>query len=129
MYNWRSTNNRTFLKLIGKKLIFDFDDAIQYGSENNNNWFFSNFIRCDWKIKKIIKLSNLVVVGNKNLKKFAFKFNKNVKIIPTTIDIKKYNYVKKKYKKNLTIGWSGSASTSKYIENFLPELIKIQKKK
>lgn len=116
------------LKIFGKKIIFDFDDAIQFGSENNNNWFFSNFIRCDWKIKKIIKLSNLVVVGNKNLKKFAFKFNKNVKIIPTTIDINKYKYVKKKYKKNLTIGWSGSASTSKYIENFLPELIKIQKK-
>ena len=29
-----------FLYLIGKKIIFDFDDAIQYGSENNNSWFF-----------------------------------------------------------------------------------------
>ncbi len=118
-----------FLKLIGKKLIFDFDDAIQYGSENNNNWFFSNLVRCDWKIKIIIKISNLVIAGNKNLKKFAYKFNKNVKIVPTTIDISKYKYLKKNSIKNLTIGWSGSLSTSKYIENFLPTLIKIQKKK
>ncbi len=116
------------LKLFGKKIIFDFDDAIQYGSENNNNWFFSNFIRCDWKIKLIIQLSKLVIVGNKNLKKFVFKFNKKVEIIPTTIDINKYKFVKKKYKKNLTVGWSGSASTSKYIENFLPKLLQIQKK-
>ena len=118
-----------FLKIIGKKLIFDFDDAIQYGSENNNNWFFSNLVRCDWKIKIIIKISNLVIAGNKNLKKFAYKFNKNVKIIPTTIDLNKYKIVKKNSRKNLTIGWSGSLSTSKYIENFLPTLIKIQRKK
>jgi glycosyltransferase involved in cell wall biosynthesis len=117
-----------FLKIIGKKIIFDFDDAIQYGSENNNNWFFSNLIRCDWKIKMIIKISNLIIAGNKNLKKFAIKYNNNVQIIPTTIDINKYKFVKKKYKKNLTIGWSGSSSTSKYIENFLPTLLKIQKK-
>ncbi len=118
-----------FLKIIGKKIIFDFDDAIQYGSENNNSWFFSNLIRCDWKVKIIIKISNLVIAGNKNLKKFALNLNNNVKIIPTTIDIKKYKFKKKKFQKNLTIGWSGSASTSKYIENFLPILIKIQKKK
>ena len=41
------------LKILGKKIIFDFDDAIQYGSENNNNWIFSNLVRCDWKIKVI----------------------------------------------------------------------------
>jgi len=117
------------LKLIGKKIIFDFDDAIQYGSENNNSWLFSNLIRCDWKIKIIIKISNIVIAGNKNLKKFASKLNDNVKIIPTTIDIKKYKFVKKKIQKTLTIGWSGSLSTSKYIENFLPILLKIQKKK
>ena len=87
------------LKLIGKKIIFDFDDAIQYGSENNNSWIFSNLIRCDWKIKIIIKISNIVIAGNKNLKKFASKLNDNVKIIPTTIDIKKYKFVKKKFKK------------------------------
>ncbi len=118
-----------FLYLIGKKIIFDFDDAIQYGSENNNSWFFSNLVRCDWKIKIIIKISSIVIAGNKNLKKFANKLNSNVKIIPTTIDIKKYKFVKKKTQKNLTIGWSGSLSTSKYIENFLPILLKIQKKK
>ncbi len=118
-----------FLKIIGKKIIFDFDDAIQYGSENNNNWFFSNLIRCDWKIRIIIKLSNKVIAGNKNLKNFANKFNKHVQIVPTTIDINKYKFVKKKKRKNLIIGWSGSLSTSKYIENFLPSLITIQKKK
>jgi len=119
----------TFLKIIGKKIIFDFDDAIQYGSENNNHWFFSNLVRCDWKIKIVIKLSNLVIVGNKNLKKYAEKFNKNIQIIPTTIDINKYKFKKKRKKKILTVGWSGSLSTSKYIENFLPILIKIQKRK
>ena len=118
-----------FLKIIGKKIIFDFDDAIQYGSENNNSWFFSNLVRCDWKIKIIIKLSNLVIAGNKNLKKYAYNFNKNVQIIPTTIDLNKYRFSRKKNQKNLTIGWSGSSSTSKYIENFLPILIKLRKKK
>ena len=118
-----------FLKSIRKKIIFDFDDAIHYGSENYNNWFFSNFIRCDWKIKLIIKYSNFVIAGNEELKKFAQKFNRNVKIIPTTIDIKKYKLKNKKNNKSLVVGWSGSASTSKYIEKFLPILLKLQRKK
>jgi len=117
-----------FLKLIGKKIVFDFDDAIHFGSENMNSWFFSNFIRCDWKIKLIIKFSNLVIAGNKELKKYALKYNKKVQIIPTTIDINQYKQKKKLNKKQLIVGWSGSVSTSKYIENFLPILIKIQKK-
>lgn len=120
-----------FLKCMGKKIIFDFDDAIHLGSENYNNWFFSNIIKCNWKIKFIIKLSSLVIAGNNELKKYALKLNRNVKIIPTTIDIKKYklNKKKKNYKKNkIVVGWSGSASTSKYIEKFLPTLTKLQKK-
>ena len=117
-----------FLKLIGKKIVFDFDDAIHCGSENSNNWFFSNFIRCDWKIKLIIKISNLVIVGNKELKKYASKHNNNVQVIPTTIDVNKYKLKDKKNKKQVVVGWSGSASTSKYIEKFLPTLINIQKK-
>ncbi len=87
-----------FLKFIGKKIIFDFDDAIHLGSENYNNWFFSNIIRCDWKIKLIIKFSSLVIAGNNELKRYALRLNKNVKIIPTTIDIKKYKLNRKKKK-------------------------------
>ena len=117
-----------FLKIIGKKIIFDFDDAIYSGTENYNNWFFSNLIKCDWKIKLIMKYSNLVIAGNEELKKFAKKFNKKVIIVPTTIDIKKYKLKNKKNNKNIVVGWSGSASTSKYIERFLPILLKIQKK-
>ena len=119
------------LKAFNKKIIFDFDDAIYLGSENNDNWFIKNFIRCDWKIKFIIKIANGVICGNNLLRSYSKKYNKNSFVVPTTIDLKKYRSDKNlKYKKKyFTIGWSGSYSTSRYIEKLLPVLFKLQKKK
>jgi glycosyltransferase involved in cell wall biosynthesis len=119
-----------FLKVFNKKIIFDFDDAIYLGSENNDNWFIKNFIRCDWKIKFIIKISTAVICGNDLLKFYSKKYNSNSFVVPTTIDLKKYKsdkYINYK-KKYLTVGWSGSYSTSRYIEKLLPDLFKLQKK-
>lgn len=120
-----------FLWLLGKNLIFDFDDAIYLGSENNENWFIKKFIRCDWKFKFIMKISSFVICGNQILMNYAKRYNQKSFVVPTSINLNKYKINKtKKFLRNrpLTIGWSGSLSTSKYIENFLPKLLKLQKK-
>jgi len=112
-----------FLKILKKNIIFDFDDAIYLGSENND--FLKSIVRCDWKIKILIKISDLVIVGNNYLKKYAKKYNSNVHVIPTTIEIKPIN---KKFNRILTVGWSGSPSTFFYIKKYFNLLKNLQKK-
>ncbi len=115
-------------KLSGAKIIFDFDDAIWLNdiSEGNENL---KWLKNPSKISKIIKLSDMVFAGNNYLLNYAEKFNNNVKIIPTTIDI---NYHKKIIKKNkdnvICIGWTGTSTTLKHFESAIQFLKKIKSK-
>jgi len=108
----------TFVKLIGKPIIYDFDDAIYlrspYSSSGLNKFAFLKF--CG-NVPKIIKKSNHVIVCNNHLKKFAHQFNSRVSIIPTSVDTEKFIFQDKdRISKRLTIGWIGSYTTSAYLE-------------
>jgi glycosyltransferase involved in cell wall biosynthesis len=107
------------LKKMGKKIIYDFDDAIFIPSDSKNGWN---------TIKEHIKIADLIIVGNSYLADYAKKYNKNVYIVPSVIDIKKYK-IKNDYsiKSNLKIGWIGSPSTAKFIENIRGVLYKLSK--
>jgi len=71
----------------------------------------------------------MIFAGNRYLADYAFSFNKNVKIIPTTIDT---NYHKKIAKiKNSTaicIGWTGTSTTLKHFETAISALVRIKQK-
>jgi glycosyltransferase involved in cell wall biosynthesis len=110
------------------KLIFDFDDAIwlQNVSEANKKLAFMK--NAD-KTRKIIRLSDLIFVGNQYLSDYAAQFNKNISIIPTTIDTSIYVPQKKSGDgKTICIGWSGSFSTIQYFATAIPALKKIKDK-
>lgn len=110
------------------KLIFDFDDSVWLldTSEANKKW---EWMKSTKKTGKICSLSDLVFSGNSYLAEYAKQFNKNVKIIPTTIDTAIFQR-KQEYKNNekLCIGWSGSHTTIKHFEEAVPILKKIRKK-
>jgi len=97
------------LKKINKNIIIDYDDAIFVKYEDNP------FLRK--KIPTILRLAKAITVGNQYLANYASKFNDNIKIIPTVIDLKKY-YPKKNYSintKRIIIGWIGTPITQKYL--------------
>ena len=54
-------------KLLRKKYIYDFDDAIWLPNYSDNNARFHR-LKAYWKIKKIIKWAHLVSAGNDFLK-------------------------------------------------------------
>lgn len=119
-----------FEKKIVKKgvhLIFDFDDAIwlQNVSEANKTFVW---LKNPKKTARIITYANTVIAGNQYLANYALDFNKNVFIIPTTIDT--FYHQKKETSKNnkVIIGWSGSVTTLKHFEYALPFLRKIKNK-
>ena len=62
----------------------------------------------------------MIFAGNEYLANYASKYNKNVKIVPTTIDTLVYKRTQINEKSSLIIGWSGSITTIKHFEFALP---------
>ncbi|MBT9138962.1 MAG: N-acetyl-alpha-D-glucosaminyl L-malate synthase [Syntrophomonadaceae bacterium] len=69
-------------------------------------------------IPEILKASSYVITGNDYLRNYALRFNRNVAVIPTSIDTDKYTAKRKASKKKdkIIIGWMGSRSTAFYLE-------------
>ncbi|HOZ88288.1 MAG TPA: glycosyl transferase family 1, partial [Bacteroidia bacterium] len=112
----------------GKKVIFDFDDSIWLAdtSPGNQKW---EFIKKPQKFFDNLKYANRVIAGNAYLADKARPFNKNLFIIPTTINTDlHFPKPELRNKTVLTIGWSGSISTVKHFELLLPVLLKIKEK-
>ncbi len=101
--------------LRNKDYILDYDDAIFHNYDNHKSKFIRLILRN--KIPALIRNAKLVIVGNEYLKKYAIKYGaKNVELIPTSVDLHKYNYVPKTYNSDIfTIGWIGSPSTQNYL--------------
>ena len=94
--------------LLRKKVVFDFDDLLPTAS------------------LRILKSCDKVIAGNEFLKQKASVFNKNVTIIPTSIDLEKYEFKlpKREIEYPVVIGWMGSPYSFHYL-NILWEVFKV----
>lgn len=119
-----------FMQLRGYPVIFDFDDAIFITDTSKSNKSFG-WAKFSQKTKTICRLSTSVSVGNSYLADYAQKYNKNVYIIPTSIDTKRYQPTKKKSEDNkpVIIGWTGSSTSQYHLEQFEPTLAKLIEKR
>ncbi len=109
-------------RVLKRKIIYDFDDAIWLPNNAVNNSRFA-FIKSYGQVASLCKYADKLSVGNGYLKAFGLQYNNNVVVNPTTIDtenlhnrITDYNYT------TLNIGWTGTHSTLKYVEPLLPVL-------
>lgn len=98
-----------FIKdVLKKKIVYEFDDAIYLNTKPK------------LKVEKIIAISDHVIVGNQYLSSYVRNYNKEVTVIPTSIDIELYDKISKDNKKNqlekTVIVWIGTQTTIKYLE-------------
>jgi glycosyltransferase involved in cell wall biosynthesis len=117
-------------KLLRKKIIFDFDDAI-WLTDKTDESAFKRILRWRSKVHSICKWSYKISCGNSYLAAYAKQFNPNVFIIPTTIDTVNLHTrpaSDKSSGENITIGWTGSRSTLKYLEELILVLQALEKK-
>jgi len=105
-------------------IITDYDDAVFHRYDKHSN-FLTRYLLSN-KIKRVMNKSTLVIAGNKYIANYAkLSGVKKVEIIPTSIEIQNKNIKRKTQTKSFTIGWIGSASTSKHINEISDVLIKI----
>ncbi len=103
-----------FWAIIGKKIIYDLDDAIYMGMPSPANRFLK-YLKWPSKVEMIIRLSDHVITCNGHLADYAAKFNKNVTVIHTSVDTDRFKPRDSKGDDVLTIGWIGSHSTAPYL--------------
>jgi glycosyltransferase involved in cell wall biosynthesis len=117
-----------YAKVFRKKIIYDFDDAIWIKDVSEVNKRLS-WLKFPNKIEKIISYANTIIAGNAYLEDYALQFNKNVHVIPTTIDVN-YHLASNSSKQNgiMRIGWTGSTTTNNHLQLLFPILIKLKKK-
>ena len=114
-------------KILRKKFIYDFDDAIWIPNYSETNATFQR-LKAYWKVRYIMKWAHHVTAGNQFLADFAKQYNSNVSIVPTTIDTT-YHLVKEKSVNQVpVIGWTGSHTTMHYLSFLQPVLIKLAEK-
>lgn len=114
-------------KVFGKRLIFDFDDAIWLENTSEGNRKAAKY-KQHGKIAKLCAWSYKVSAGNSYLQKYAAQFNRHVVLLPTTVDLAKYNSIKKQETERLVIGWTGSHSTLPYLKLVEPVLQQLEQK-
>ncbi|MFN9502007.1 MAG: glycosyltransferase family 4 protein [Chryseotalea sp.] len=114
-------------KILRKKIIYDFDDAI-WLTDKTNESKLEKCMRWRSKVKSICKWSYKISVGNAYLASFALQYNKNVYINPTTLDTRLHQPLPKieNDKHRVTIGWTGSRSTLKYLKEIEPVLVALE---
>ncbi len=121
-------------KILRKKIIYDFDDAI-WLTDKAQTHSLESFLRCRSKVSRICKWSYKVSCGNPYLASYAQQFNTNVIVNPTTIDTENLHnpalydkaYLKRQNQlSGPVIGWTGSHSTLKYLEDLYPVFRQLQ---
>jgi glycosyltransferase involved in cell wall biosynthesis len=95
--------------------VVDYDDASFHRYDSHSKSLVRRLLGN--KIDQIMKKSSLVIAGNTYLAARATDAGaKRVEVLPTVIDINKYNVMSLVENTAITIGWIGSPSTTKYLQ-------------
>ncbi len=102
--------------------IVDYDDALFHQYDKSENALVRGLLGN--KIAGVMKRARLVIVGNEYLARYARQAGASqIEILPTVIDLHRYPQLVDGPKNPVfTIGWIGSPSTAKYMEQLAPAL-------
>ena len=114
---------------FSNKVIYDIDDLVYHKDHKSEANSFLAILKGRKKPIYLMKRSNHVITCTPHLDSFVRKFNSNTTDISSTINTANYVPVNKYSNDDvLTIGWSGSHSTSKYVYLLQDVLLELSKK-
>ena len=100
--------------------IIDYDDAQFHHYDQHPSWMVRRLL--GEKIHRIMGNATAVVVGNDYLAAYARTANECVKILPTVIDLSRYDVPQEPPPYPFKIGWIGTPLTAQYLENIAAPL-------
>lgn len=118
------------IRVLRKKVIYDFDDAIWIPLYTNRNNLAKKF-KAFWKVAKICSWSYKVSAGSPFLVNYAIQFNVKTYLNPTCVDTEKmHNKLKSQYVgsgNHVVIGWTGTFSNLKHLDIIVSVLQDLEK--
>jgi len=116
------------LRMLKRKVVYDIDDAVFLYYTRSKNPVVRFFLSS--KMALVLRLSHCVLAGNRYLKDYALRFNRNVELFPTVVDTERYDAAISKWsrdssansEKDPVIGWIGSNETLPYLIEIEPAL-------
>jgi glycosyltransferase involved in cell wall biosynthesis len=111
-----------YLARHGVPFVYDFDDAIWRASVSGTNGLLT-LARMPWKVEQICRLASGVTVGNDYLAAYARRYNDNVHIVRTSIDLTRFRPMSESAPSlPLRVVWTGTHSTLTHLEHIRPAL-------
>lgn len=108
-------------------VVYDFDDAIFIGDTSHANRVVSRLKQPE-RVEAIIRRAAITTVGNSWLRDYAVNYSPRVEVLPTTIDVDAYTFrVRTNNHDRVTVGWSGSRTTSAHLRTIEPSLRRMLK--
>lgn len=103
------------LKGRGKRIIYDFDDAVMFRNSLSGNPYS---LRRRMSFQRMLRFTDLVIAGNRFLKGEAQKYHGNVRVLPTPIDADRYRAKEYGETKTVNVGWIGDHGSIHYMESY-----------
>jgi glycosyltransferase involved in cell wall biosynthesis len=116
------------LRRRGIPYVFDFDDAVFLPNASEANARFAR-LKCPGKTAASCRHAAHVIAGNDYLAAYARAHNPRVTVVPTTIDTARYTSGPARQNDRLVIGWTGSRTTARYLEELGPVLTRLARER
>jgi glycosyltransferase involved in cell wall biosynthesis len=113
-------------ELLKLPYIYDFDDAFYMRYKNGSLSILSPFLGN--KFDRVIKDAAAVTAGNAHLANYASSINGDVTLLPSAVDTNHFRPRKVSENAVFTVGWIGSPSTERYLENLVVPLARFGEK-
>jgi glycosyltransferase involved in cell wall biosynthesis len=113
----------------GIPLIYDIDDLIYLPKASHANAFLARWRKNATSIARMMHVAKHVIVCTQYLERFAKQHNPAVTCISSTINTEVYRPRQhSRATRGVTIGWSGSHSTSAYLHELAPVLRELSRR-
>jgi len=120
-FPWMPALLDTGLLRLGPPYVVDLDDAIFHRYDNSSSWLVRKIL--GRKIDIILRHAALVVAGNPYLARRAQVAGASrVEIVPTVVDLKRYDPKVQTQGRKFTVGWIGNPSTQSMVQQLAPVL-------
>ena len=104
------------LRQNARKLVYDFDDAVLFGSPSKGGAASVTHAR---RFRAIVGAADMVIAGNDYLRELAAPHARRTVVIPTTVDPAKYDAAAAARTRDdgiVKLGWIGAAATVAYLD-------------
>ena len=127
IYMWATPIGLPFYEWLilksGKKVIYDFDDAVFSSSD------YLSILKGGYKARFLIKHSHNLILSSPFLLDHCIKANKfsKAQYIPCSLDLNRFKLKSSEWQKKITLGWTGTFSSKHYLDSIREVFYEVDK--